>query len=543
MNISVLILRTTLFFVIKVSLLLSSSEALSAKTRIQSFTVERIEVTGVNARPSRNISQESINRLANDYRAERFPTPRLSLQDVQDIAYRLSRHYQENGFTFVSAIVPKQTIRNKVVTIQIREDRLADIQVRNATPSSEKDIRAELVSQLGEPVFKPKLEETILLLNDHPNRDIFAYFSRGVQPGETRLNLNVQETSPYSLALQLDNYGSASVGSDRLSIRATARNPIGWNDALHVSFVQSVEHESNRFGAINYEKYMGARGVVTLGYFQNQYQMGEELSFLDLNGQYESARMGYRHKLGRNSEGSMSHEVFLEGRQSELSSDEFQGVFDQKEKSISLGYQWAAARYHEISRHYFNQVWSIQASRKLDENVNDSTPSSEGGSDDEIDWYPKLAADLSAGLSLFRFNTGKLIRLSAQVSLQYSDLALPSADKMSLTGHGRVRAYEAGAFGADQGIVTQLQLNLPFTGFNVRWKPYVLYDYGWGQRKTGAAHTETQLSGYGFGLDAKGARPWMVSMTVSTGHENSVGDLSLDRETTMLANIRYQFDG
>lgn len=505
------------------------TSAYAEKTTLKAFTVKKLKLQGVKKHPEHGISRRSLEVKLNQWRKESYPQKKLNLEQIKDLAYQVSRYYQDLGYSFVSATVPRQKIRKGVVFIRVKEDKLSEVSVRNVDFAQQKDIAYEFKDMIGRAVYKPDLEEPILLLNDNPNREVFAYFSRGKNKGETRLNLSVKETQSNGFRLGVDNHGSESTGKQQWWLSGNIKNPFGWNDSINIHFNQALENKNNISGALSYEKYSGTRSSYTYSLSRNEFQLGEDLAALGLEGFYTTARVQFKKKSKRTFSQSNNHIVSMDYRQSELASTLITTNFDQSHAAMIASYQYAGTGYQILYGDYFSknlQVSGIVLTEK-DEQLADEA-------------FIKFNASIESGINIGDFIPGSYSRITSNLAIQYSPQILPSADKNSLTGKNAVRAFETGVFSADQSAIAKLKWSSAFNSAIGNIEPYIFYDYAYGIRKISEDDIVANLSGYGAGLNYKISNWIRMGSIYAMSDEAKIGDLKRDAQSLVLFSLEMQ---
>ena len=511
-------------------LFFKADTALAAKKNVSTFTVNILKLKGVKKRPEQSISRRSLQAKLNQWRDAYYPQKKLTLEQLNDLAFRVSAYYQSLGYSFVTAYVPRQKIKKGVVYIQVKEDKLTDIDVRNVDSRTQRRaIESEFLGMLGKPVYKPKLEEPILLLNDNPNQNIFAYFSRGKNKGETRLNLNVMSSQTATLAIGANNHGSKSVGEQQQWLQTRFYNLFGWNDVIHLNINQAMDQENNISGKLSYEKFIGNRESVTTSLSRNEYELGEDLSILKLKGSYSSLSGQYKLKTARTASLSKSHIYNLDYRQSELSSDLNISNLEQKNSAMLTGYQYTRTGY-EISKGNYLTT-SIQVSGIF---------ITEGEEQLTDEAFIKLNGFLQWGKNIGNYVPGLNSRLTTNFSFQYSQQNLPSADKTSLSGTSAVRAFEPGVFSADQSALLQFKWAKMMPSDYGQWQPYLFYDHAVGIRKISGTEVEAKLSGFGVGLNYSFTQWLKTTLSYGVSQDTKIGELDKESQSLLLFSLESQ---
>lgn len=516
------------FLVWVISLALLAPVSVAEKAAVQDFVVKSIKLRGVKDHPEQGINNFLLERQVNQWREELHPYPRLTFSQLQDIAYRISKYYQDLGFSFVNAYLPKQKIKRGVVVIQIKEDILASVHVRNVDESTQAVIASNFDDLIGKPVFKPNLEEPILLLNDNPNREVFAFFSRGKNAGETRLNLNVQELQTNQFRLGVNNTGSKSTGENRWWLAGDTRNLFGWDDVISLNITQPFNESANLFGNMTYKQFLDSRQSLEYSLVRNEYKLGEDLAALKLSGEYNSLQFTYRNKTKRIFSESASEVYSFEYRSSQLTSGLIQRLLDTETSAILFNQQFLRTDYQPLMGDSLTR--SFQSSLII--------PTSDDPqiSDDAL---IKFSGLFISGVNL-GYPPGWQARFNSKLIMQYSPQVLPSADKASLSGTGAVRAFDTGVFSADESVVVQLQTVFMNAGVMGTIEPYIFYDHAYGVRKSLSDDIGAQLSGYGIGLKYAWNKIISVDLMAAQSLKSEIGQLPGESSSKILLTLDAQ---
>ncbi|HLG43397.1 MAG TPA: ShlB/FhaC/HecB family hemolysin secretion/activation protein [Nitrospirales bacterium] len=137
----------------------------------------------------------------------------LTLRELNDVAALVSNYYATKGYILAQAYLPPQEIREGVVEIAVLEGKLGTIEVRGNKRYTMSTILAPMgpVQRLGV-IHEATLETALNELNDYPGLNVRAALMPGKTRGLTDLELTAQERIPYSLSLDVNNYGSRLTG-------------------------------------------------------------------------------------------------------------------------------------------------------------------------------------------------------------------------------------------------------------------------------------------------------------------------------------------
>ena len=145
----------------------------------------------------------------------------VSFDGVSTVRDQLQNAYQKRGYVTVSVAVPKQTLTNNTVKVQVTEGRLADIIVKGNHYFSSNNVMRALPSLhtnmlLNGPVFNAELSRA----NANQDRQIYPVIEPGPDPGTSELVLGVKDRLPLHAKLELNN--ESSPGTPDLRINSSA---------------------------------------------------------------------------------------------------------------------------------------------------------------------------------------------------------------------------------------------------------------------------------------------------------------------------------
>ncbi len=166
----------------------------------------------------------------------RYVNRRLTSEDLSVLRRELTDLYVNNGYVNSGALIPDQVLGGGVITVAIVEGRLTDLEVEEPRWFRAEHIRKRIEPGADGPLNIRSLQQRLQLLEQDPRIRRFAAELRpGYRPGEARLNLAIEEESPYSASVGFDNYQSPTVGSSRVTLGAAHVNLMGFGDVLSVS--------------------------------------------------------------------------------------------------------------------------------------------------------------------------------------------------------------------------------------------------------------------------------------------------------------------
>ena len=176
----------------------------------------------------------------------------ITLGMIEVVADTITRYYRERGFILAKAYIPKQHVRDGVVTITLLLGQLGEVEVKNNKHYSEKLVKRVFDSSMGEPVTNDMVEENLYLINDLPGLSVGGYFEAGSQVGDTKLNINVNDEKRLQANVRFDNHGSEESGEFRAYSDFYVNNALGIGDQLQLGVLGSFSPENSLYGSVRY---------------------------------------------------------------------------------------------------------------------------------------------------------------------------------------------------------------------------------------------------------------------------------------------------
>src|SRR5262249_49863433 len=131
----------------------------------------------------------------------------LSYEDLEALRVKLTVYYVNHGYINSGAIIPDQTLADGVVTIRIIEGDLTEINLEGNRWFRDSYIRDRLLLAAGHPFNINVMQERMqLLLQDPRFERLNADLRPGLKPGESVLNVQVEESRPYSTTMEYNNF-------------------------------------------------------------------------------------------------------------------------------------------------------------------------------------------------------------------------------------------------------------------------------------------------------------------------------------------------
>ena len=181
-------------------------------------------------------SQEELAKVTSPYVSRDVTT-----EDLEELRRALTLLYVNKGFVNSGAVLPDQTVQDGVVTIQIIEGELSDIEIEGTKNFLPFYIRKRVELSAGPPLnIRPLRSRLQLLLQDPRFQRLNAELKPGLRPGEGVLHLKVEEASPYKAWVEFNNFQSPTVGAERGLGTVEHQNLLGLGDTMRFQYARSV---------------------------------------------------------------------------------------------------------------------------------------------------------------------------------------------------------------------------------------------------------------------------------------------------------------
>lgn len=143
----------------------------------------------------------------------------------------INRLYVSNGFVNTGMVIPDQRINNGELQLDFITGKITELQISSRLRN--RYINSRL--KISEPFNLVQLQDALKLLEQDPSVSrIDARVAAGIRPGEAMLALDVETNPRFSLALDVANDRSPSIGSQAATLTASASNLTGWGETLQI---------------------------------------------------------------------------------------------------------------------------------------------------------------------------------------------------------------------------------------------------------------------------------------------------------------------
>ncbi len=402
------------------------------------IAVNTFHITGSSA-----LTTEELSNLLNQWKGLE-----LTLEDLEVVTERITRHYRDQGYLVARAYLPEQTIRDGIVEIAVLEGRIGQVILKNSSRLSEHQAQTWTGKiNPGTIVHEPELERTLILLNNTPGISAAnAALQPGASVGLSDLVLSLQPGPFISGEIDASNYGNRYTGAYLVGGTFNLNSPLHIGDQL-TTRVQ-VSNERLYYGRLGYRVPIGASGLIAGGaWSDSRYHLGRNFAVLNANGDARIGSIFATFPFVRSRTFNITGAMAFDQKSLQDRIDATATGVRKKIKLVTTGVsgdgQWGDSGYN-FSIGYTAGNLDIQTP---DAATIDATTARSNGR------YGKLTYTASG-----MFPIAGAWSLLAAISGQHANKNLDSSEKFSLGGAEGVRAYPQGEAAADEGYLATTAL-------------------------------------------------------------------------------------
>ena len=468
------------------------------------FTVTTIRITGNTVFPA-----ELLHDLVKDAEGKE-----LTLEQVGELADRITDYFHGHGYPLARAIVPAQTIQGGAVTLQVIEARYGKVVINNKGSVSDALLSATL-SPLhpNDLIAQDKLDHALLLFTDIPGMTVEANAEPGQTVGTSDLVLNVAPLPTVTGSTFIDNGGSRYTGQDRVGASVNITNPLNHGDVLSATVLGSAG-QAMRYGQVSYETLLNGDGTRVGGSGSAlRYALGDSLSAIGGHGTADVASLWVKQPMVR----SQSHNIYAQLQVDGLWLDDLVATASTQKDRKLLNTSFSL--YGDI-RNLVPQGVTTWKSAVSAGHVSFFNPAAQ-------------LADAQTGQTqgnFMKYNVWANHQqpLTTKDSLyvafsgQTANTNLDQSQKMTVGGPNSVRAYDTGALSGDNGALVTVELRHlldgAVLGIEGQWQVMAFVDSAHvaiNRTPWASGINQATLSGGGVGLVWAGANQISVQLTLA----------------------------
>lgn len=187
-----------------------------------------------------------LDEKAIDEAVEPYLGPGRTPDDIDKARAALESAYRDRGYRTVSVDIPKQTVRDGVVHLQVVEARVGHLNVVGSKYHSLDEIKqdAPSLAEGSVPNFKD-VQDDIVALNQQADRKVTPALKAGATPGTVDVDLVVTDQLPLHGSVELNNRRSQDTSELRASASLSYDNLWQLGHSLSLSYQTAPQNQSD----------------------------------------------------------------------------------------------------------------------------------------------------------------------------------------------------------------------------------------------------------------------------------------------------------
>lgn len=371
-----------------------------------------------------------------------------SLTDLQNISIAITNRYREKGYVFSLAYVPQQRMKNNIITIQVIEGYIDDVEFRGL--SIEQATRSHAYAKALKsktPVKQNDLERYILLINDLYGLSAQAVLSlEQDKPGAVQLIL-LMDQNQYEFFSSVNNRGSNALGPLQNTSIFSLNDTLGLNEQTKFVYLTTLGSEELRYFSFGQSIPVGSAGTrLSYTFRRSDSKPGKQSADFDIESASNSVSFALFHPWLRSRKENLSTNLKLDIRNSSTES------FDDEIIDDHLRYIRLNAKYSNTHSSGLSTL-DITASKGL--NAYDSTP-------DNSLKTSRVGAKASSSKIQASISRRQIINndwsMRAKLSGQMAFNSLLSAELFGVGGSEFGRAFDFSSITGDHGYAGYVEL-------------------------------------------------------------------------------------
>lgn len=396
----------------------------------------------------------------------------LGFAELQGVAAVVAEAYREAGWVVRVALPPQELADGGVVKLVVVEARFGDARLQQESPQASLPVRAERLLGVaraaqapGAPLSSRAVDRAILLVDDLPGIAAGGALAAGAGEGETDLVLRVAPEKRWNGDVRVDNTGSRSTGTERLSANLAWASPSGVGDLASTNLLHTRGSDYVRLAWRRPVGFAGWSAGVSASAMQYEL-VGADFAIFRSEGSATTVGLEAGYPLLR---GRVANLAFAAAPERKHYDNEAAGITTTRYVISTLPLSLNGNRSDEVLG---GGSWSGSATLTLGEvDLSDS---------------PNEAADAlttrtDGGFGKLGFTLLRQQRLGARHALrlrlggQFAADNLDSAEKFYIGGASAVRAYSSSDGSGAEGLLASVEFSSRLPG-NIT--PALFYDWG-----------------------------------------------------------------
>ncbi len=422
----------------------------------QGFTLPKIPDTSTVAPQRENIYiaqyQFQGNTVFDESQLQTLTTPyrdrTVRIDELEDLRQQITHFYIDHGYINSGARILPNALKEGVLTFDIVEGKLDDVQIHGQERLNENYIKNRLLND--EPLNINDVKEKFqLLLTDPLIASMQGSLLPSAQSNRSILSIDVIRARPYQVTFFGNNYRPPSVGGEGGGVSSWVSNLTGLGDTLNFTFQAS---EGTRLYSGGWSMPISDKG--TLAYFNftegDSWVMESPADNTDITSKVHNIEGGISHPLIENLQRKLTIGSSFAVRQNDT---RLLGNSFSFNEGVNSGHTQATVVrfYQEHIERREAQVLALRSTFSVGLNALGSTPSSE--------FFAWLGQGQYAHQVL---DNGSQFVWRGHV--QVSNSSLLPIEQIAVGGVNTVRGYRENELVRDEGFSNSVEFHYPLVG-------------------------------------------------------------------------------
>jgi len=400
----------------------------------------------------------------------------LTTEDFESLRLAVTLYYVNRGYVTSGALLPDQELKDGVVTVQVIEGKLAQIEIEGNKWFRKPYYTSRIKLGAETPLNIYHLQERLQLIQSDPRIErLNAELKPGLTQDQSILNVRVSEHQPFHLFFDVNNQQSPTVGETQGLVTGVDDNLFGWGDRLSLQYGRSSG--VNPILNFRYDVPVTPWDTTVFAQYRKFTFAVKEAPFeeLDIVNKAEIYSIGIRHPVYR----SIDREFALtlvgeyETNESTLLNEPFDFVAGAQNGKFKI----APIRFgQEYIQRTQESVLSVLSRFSVGLGVLDATQTSNSRFADA-----QFFSWLGEGQYLRTFENLHRTQLFGRTLVQVTNSHLFPLEQMSVGGRYSVRGYREYSILSDNAFLASLEARVPVISTDRRGDIFYLvpfFDYG-----------------------------------------------------------------
>ena len=223
----------------------------------------------------------------------------MSMKDIQEVCRKIQNRYIGKGYFLVRVYPPAQEIIDHTLKIEVMEATLGDLEIIGNKHYKTKFIASYFERYLGTTLNYNDLLKTLLLINENTDLTVGTIFQKGKDLGTVDMIIRVEDSDPYHISADFNNYGSDVTSRCRSGLRTDIGNVL--QDGDNLSFIGVIGYPIHQLKFLDaiYTTPLNSRGSdLELAFLFSEFHVGE-LTPLHIQGRTQVAEVKFSQALQR----------------------------------------------------------------------------------------------------------------------------------------------------------------------------------------------------------------------------------------------------